>query len=279
MANTIWNNSDKSSNVTLSGSPLVVCTQTGTGLLGGVRAVDRQITGKFFWEGVFTTAPGINTCIGLGTIAGPNNVPPIQSAVSSGPWTLGIASGVSGSVYRQGAFVINNVGAFTGAGTRIGIAVDLTLTTPQAWFRVNAGNWNGNAAYAPSGAGGIPLWGPGIPIYPMVWTGGQNDVITANFGDAAFGGAVPSGYTSGFTAGATPSLNDVLTQLGAEVWATGGASAAIAAQLTQMGIEVWATPTGGGTQYVLTKVAAEVWASVASSGGGSAGQARSIIMA
>lgn len=261
MANTTWNNSDKSSNVTLSGTPLVVCTQTGTGLLGGVRAVDRQITGKFYWEETFTTAPGINTTVGLGTIAGPNNVPPDQGSATSGPWTLGISSQLSGVVSRNGATVISGVGAFSGAGTLIGIAIDLTLTNPQAWFRVGAaGNWNGNAAYSPSGAGGIPLWGPGFPIYPMCWTGGQNDVITANFGDSAFSGAVPSGYTSGFTAGASPAVNEIVPQIGVAVW-TGNASPDM--RLTQAGIEVWATPTGGSTQAVLTQIGAEVWGSVA----------------
>ena len=277
MANTQFNNADKSSNITLSGTPLVVATQTGTGLLGGARAVDRQLTGKFYWEGTFTTAPGINTSIGLGTIAAPFNSP-TQSVSSSTVYSLGIASGVSGSVYRAGATVVTGLGAFSGvAGTLICIAADLTLTVPAAWFRVGAaGNWNGNAANNPAtGVGGIPLWGKGFPIYPMVWSGGQNDALTANFGDAAFTGAVPAGFTSGFTSGATPALNDVLTQLGVEAWTNNPVPAM---QLTQTGVEVWATPTGGATQMQLTKTALEVWASVVSATP-AAGQARAIVMA
>lgn len=274
MANTIWNNSDKTANITLSGTPLVVATQTGTGLLGGVRAVDKQINAKIYWEGTFTTAPGINTTIGLGTIAAPTGNPPTQSAVNSGPYSLGIASGTSGSIYRQGSALINNVGAFSGAGTLIGIAVDSTLVVPQAWFRVGAaGNWNGNANYSPvTGIGGIALWGSGIPIFPMVWSGGQNDAITANFGDSAFTGVVPAGYTSGFTAGAVIAVNDVVSQVGTEVWAATNPDM----RLTQAGVEVWATPSGGTTQMNLTQIGLEVWARIPSA---IVPQARAIIMA
>jgi hypothetical protein len=275
MANTQWSTTDKSASITLSNLNLTATTSSS----GGVRAADRQVTGKWYFEGTFVVAPLISTAFGLAAQLCPigSSSPSASGNYPQGNYVIGICSGGGGEVVQNGAILVQSMGTIT-TGTVVGVACDLTASVPQAWFRIGAaGNWNGNASANPAtGVGGFPLWGRGIPVYPHCWLGQNGNQITANFGDSAFSGAVPSGYTSGFTAGATPALNEVLTQLGLESWHTFGGT--IALQVTQTGIEVWATPTGGGTQVVLTKVGAEVWASVGAASVGAA-QARVMIMA
>ena len=102
-----------------------------------------------------------------------------------------------------------------------------------------------------------------------------NDRIAANFGDPAFVGAVPTGFTSGFTAGATPTSYAIPTQIGVEAWAAGLPAVQLtqigveafgqsggAAQLTQVASEVFGSVSGVTTQAVLTIIAAEVFAKI-----------------
>jgi hypothetical protein len=87
------------------------------------------------------------------------------------------------------------------SGTTICTAVD--LTAQLIWFRMGAaGNWNNNAAYNPAtGIGGvsIPNLGGANAAFPVASFGGA-DVLTGNFGDSMFVGAVPSDFTAGFPA-------------------------------------------------------------------------------
>ena len=118
--------------------------------------------------------------------------------------------GHSGAIFLDGATTGSTIGTIT-SGTVVGIAVDCDQRL--IWFRSGAaGNWNGSAGANPAtGVGGILVTaqGRGIPIYPTAWLIGGSEQTTANFGDTAFVGAVPSGYTSGFTANIPPS-NTVL---------------------------------------------------------------------
>jgi hypothetical protein len=91
-----------------------------------------------------------------------------------------------------------------------------------------------------------------------------SEASTANFGDTAFTGTVPSGFTSGFTAGATINTNALATQTAVEHWLSTNPDA----QTTQVLVEHWATVTGTGLQALVTQVAVEQWASVAVVGSG-----------
>lgn len=102
-----------------------------------------------------------------------------------------------------------------------------------------------------------------------------SDAVTANFGDTAFTGAVPSGFTSGFTAGASIPTNALATQIAAEHWFSTNPDM----QLTQVAVEQWAAVSTVNPQLVMTQVALEQWASVASAPVGGAPQARVMIMA
>jgi hypothetical protein len=84
-------------------------------------------------------------------------------------------------------------------GTVGGIAVD--LDNRKIWFRkAPAGNWNNSGTADPAtNAGGVTI--PAGTMVPFVTFGAAaaGFVWTANFGASTFTGAVPSGFTSGWT--------------------------------------------------------------------------------
>ncbi len=227
MANTLWNTSDKTAGVTISGGGSL--TATASGSANGVRAVDKQITGQFYWETTLTTA---NSSYGVGAALG--------SAALSTLYNTPTGAVI---VYASGAIWVNNLTTGTSLGSLAagGVVVchALDLTNKLYWARSGAaGNWNNNAAANPAtGVGGISIaaiQGGPFPLYPAAVFGAAT-ATTANFGDTGFTGTPPSGFTSGFTSGATPPLTQVVTQIGAEVWTTGTP----AMQMTQIGVEAW----------------------------------------
>lgn len=192
MANTTWSTTDKTASITLSGGNLTAAATAAS----GIRAVDRQVTGKFYWEITFNTAGGFfgagiaSVAAALNTLyATPNNAL-IVYATGGAIWVNNVNIGVA-------------VGALNTAGSLLCCALD---ANGMFWARNGAaGNWNGNAGANPAiGGGGInvsAVGGSAIPLHPAACFTGTGS-ITANFGDSAFVGAVPAGFTSGFTAGA-----------------------------------------------------------------------------
>lgn len=249
MANTTWNPADDL-NVTLSGANLVATAQNSA---GGVRSILSVSTGKCYWEftgtafwGGFAIAGGVaNASANLGTV---------QATPTNAAWVSG-----------QGGILVNSTtpsGNLGGQSTGAVIGVALDLTNKMIWFRnAPSGNWNGSGTANPAtNTGGFSISAiAGLPLYGLMTMAGglQNAAITANFGDTAFTGAVPAGFTSGFTAGPT---NALVTQIAVEHWLTTNPPA----QVTQVAIEHWATVTGTGLQAIATQVALEHWASVAS---------------
>jgi hypothetical protein len=252
MANTTWNPSDKTANTTLTGSNLIATSAAGG--TNGVRAIDKQVTGKFYWE--YTCNVFANVGSGVGITTGTTS---LTTAIN----TLTPACGVrqqSGQVYLDGNIVS---GVFIGtptAGTVICLALDCTARL--VWFRSGAaGNWNGSASANPAtGTGGVSIvsLGVAIPIYPWVSIVATSEQITANFGGSAFTGAVPSGFTSGFTAGVTSSTNALATQAALEQWVAPNPDA----QVTQAAVEMWATTSSTTGQALATLAALEMWAKV-----------------
>ena len=264
MANTTWNPSDKHANITLSGGNLIAKNTVGLQPCL-VRTVDRQVSGKFYWEATFDVAGISTTAVGMvkQSLATTDY---IAGGIGTTIGTVGVNStgqvqcDNSATVSIDGGSVVVGLGTIT-AGTVVCIAVD--LTNRLAWFRLGAaGNWNASASRNPAtGSGGIfcKNLGIGIPAYPAVNVVALNDQITANFGDSAFTGAAPAGFTSGFTAGASIPTNVLATQAAAEHWG----DAPSFARLTQIAAEHWATVDTGTTYAVLTQIGIEHWASVA----------------
>lgn len=193
MANTTFNPLDKSVGITLTGSNLIATNNNDA--VSGVRGAHSQTGNKFYWE----VTCNINTFAsnGVGASKAGNaftSPPPLSTSVTS---QCGLMQ--SGFIYVDGLQVGGiSFGALV-AGTRVCVALD--LTAGRVWFRLGAaGNWNASGTANPAtGVGGaaVPTL-VGIAIFPASWIGDVNDTFTANFGDSAFTGAVPAGFTSGW---------------------------------------------------------------------------------
>jgi hypothetical protein len=252
MVNTTWSATDKTANLTLTGGNLIA-TSSSAGT-NQVRAAHCQYLGKFYWECTFNT------------VAGTNSGPALYSALSLSSIATGFAVGAAtgtcgftkgGVVYLDGSATGTDVGALVN-GSLACIAVDLTARL--AWFRIGAaGLWNNSASGDPAtGTVGISILslGNGIPVYPAVCLAGLNEQATAKFGDTAFTGTVPSGFTAGWTTAAAVVTNDLVTQSALEhFYATNPDN-----QTTQTALEMWATTATITGQNLVTQVALEMWA-------------------
>lgn len=248
MANTTWSATDQAG-VTLSGTNNLTAT-TSTAAATGVRTIDKQNAGKYYFEYTVTTWGSV-LALGVGIATG---------TAPFGAGTINACCAFNtGQVNYNGTNTGQNIGATANGGV---ICIALDLTNKLVWFRSGAaGNWNGNATYNPAtGVGGISIASIAagiIPVYGFEECGSSVSVVTANFGDSAFSGAVPSGFTSGFTSGAVIPTNELLTQIGVEEWGVSTPSM----QLTQIGVEEWGAPNA---QLQATQTALEHWARASS---------------
>ena len=189
MANTTWNPADKSASVVLSNGNLTPPLMSSV----GVRAIVGQANSKFYWE--VTCNSWASTASSIGVTKSGVAFTSLPSSSAPGTGVSGVAK--TGNVYADGGS-IGTLGAIV-TGNVICIALD--CTAGLIWFRIGAaGNWNGSGTANPVtgvGGGAIHLGGA-VAIYPTVWPNNTTEQATANFGDSAFTGAVPSGFTSGF---------------------------------------------------------------------------------
>jgi hypothetical protein len=189
-APTTWNAADKSASITLSGGDTVA---TGSGVVGGVRAVKGISTGKFYYEATMTTWAAGGTAIGL-ALAG-------ASLTTQSGGVVCVAR-TSRLIQINGAGAGASLGGTGTSGDIIGIAVD--LTGKLFWARLApTGNWNNNASNNPAtGVGGVNIAAIATgAMFPWFIAGTvAGDKVTMNFGASAFSGAVPSGFTSGWPA-------------------------------------------------------------------------------
>jgi hypothetical protein len=199
---TTWNPADLL-NITLSGTNNLTATRSGSGG-GGVRSLFSTTAGKYYFEYTGTTWIGsTSNCVGVAN----------SSATLSG---VGNAPTNACVCYESGLIYNNNSNTGSGLGQQsngsiIGVAID--LSAKLIWFRSTpAGNWNASGTANPAtGAGGISITTiAATAMYGLVAHAGVAETVTANFGDSAFNGAVPSGFTAGFgpapTAGPRQSL-------------------------------------------------------------------------
>lgn len=214
-------------NTTLDSTSLIA---TATGV-GGARAQGTHNSGKWYFEFTCTTMANSSSDVGIGTAGASYSTPATQPLNA-------IAVYRGGFVYNNGVYTGTNIGAVV-TGSLVCVAIDLDASL--AWFRLGAaGNWNASASNNPAtGVGGISIaaWGRGGPatnFYPFASFGASTEQTTANFGASTFAGAVPAGFTSGWTVAAAAN-NAVATTIGAEVWSTGTP----AIRATMLGAEIW----------------------------------------
>lgn len=186
VAHTTWNPSDTGGGVTLSGGNLVA---TNTSLNTGVRGVKGQSSGKYYFELNMTTWASSTTAAGFG----------LSTAALNGSWSGSTVVNKSGIIWVNGGSTSVDIGSPV-QGDTIGIAVD--IPNNLVWCRIApSGQWNaGGAADPATGTGGVSISAMSGTQYPIAILFSVGDKVTANFGDSAFSGSVPSGFTSGWPA-------------------------------------------------------------------------------
>jgi hypothetical protein len=221
MAGTTWNPADKTTDCVLSNGNLSArSNQFGNQC---ARSVYGTATGKYYWEYTFVDAG--NSACGIATLA----------ALLTGIG-VGGAAGVS-YVVRTGTVYVGTTGVLAlpafSAGNVACMALD--LTAQLIWFRNGAaGQWNNSGTANPAtGTGGLAVSfvGAGVAAYGLYASNNAtpNGMVTANFGDSTFVGAVPAGFTAGLAAppaASTWSTTDKsasLTLTGGNLIATAGA--------------------------------------------------------
>lgn len=198
--------------VTLSGGNLVVTNTGTTSTNQGAKSIlaDAKTSGKFYFEVTLTNfAGGAGVGVGIGTPA--STYANMSTLSTHGDMAFAVGHTGSGPIWTD----TNNTGLSLGArstGDVIGIAVN--LNAGFCWFRVSpSGLWDGSSSHDPTNTtfGGmtLPTGYATSGLVPFVTFGSSfsgaagvsGNVLTANFGDSAFTGAVPSGYTSGWPSG------------------------------------------------------------------------------
>lgn len=206
MANTTWNPSDKSANITLSGGNLTATSTSAT--QGGARGVAGKKLGKHYVEFTCTTISG--TATGVGAVYGGATLTSMGTASSTG---RGIFVLVTGKIWANGVDTGATLGALSNGDV---ICMALDKDNRQAWFRKGAGDWNGVSTNDPtiSGTGvyypsTVSRVGGGEAWYLGLSSNVSGNAVTVNVGDTAFSQSVPSGYTSGWTDTDTSGVQDL----------------------------------------------------------------------
>jgi hypothetical protein len=217
----------------LSGVNLIA-TSSSTAI-GGVRGADPVRTGKYYWEVTWNTISGVNSLLGV-SLGGINLGGALAANNALGALTVATGGQAWGP---RGNSLGSPVSAPT-SGTIWCFAVD--ADKGLFWVRPGAaGNWNIGAANNPAtGVGGYALFGSGVfDIYPLFQSNGVSGTqVTANFGDSAFAGVVPNGFTSGFTAGAGIVTTAAASQVALENWVS-TVTVPTRAFVTQAALENW----------------------------------------
>lgn len=188
VAYTTWNSADKSSNVALDGTALIVsCTSNGD---GAVRSIDKKSTGKFYWEIPSTTFNGADAGCGVATAGAV--LATIGTTVANAFMAF-----KSGNVYSNTVLQFN-IGTLASSSAQFAMDCD----HKRMWVRKAGGNWNGSATANPAtnteGVDVSSWFSTGLHAAGSIQNN-ASDTMTANFGASAFAFSVPSGFTSGFT--------------------------------------------------------------------------------
>lgn len=196
MANAILTDSTA---VTISGGGLTATNTGTTSTDQGARSHTTKNAGKFYFEVTLTTLlSGDN--VGVGVATHDSSFTNIGNNATTGSMMYPNFGG--GAVYANGSQVPAAALGARLSGDVIGIAVD--CDNDKIWFKKVNGtptNWNGSLNGDPaSGTGSVTL--TSTAIEPICAFGGgagnSGNSFDFNFGDSAFTGSLPSGFTSGW---------------------------------------------------------------------------------
>jgi hypothetical protein len=180
---------------TLSNGNLTFAGNNGANGLG--RSTSQKNSGKYYFEAtaVINISGHANSCVAVITPA----------ATANGVVGSGIGGGIvfetGGVIYSNDVNSGLNLGSNIVDGDIVGVAAD--LDNKKIWFRKSpSGNWNGQAIGSQNPAGNIG--GLSLSNYnattlaPAVGTD-NGGTWTADFGQSAFSGSIPAGFTAGWT--------------------------------------------------------------------------------
>lgn len=183
---TTWNPADKNAQFLLSGGNLIASdTASGATWVDG-RATDSHATGKWYFEITVTANGGGSNgqvAFGVGNGAAALTGPPGSDPGGACYYPLSGLTFIGGGT---GTIQADSTNGHVGQ-----VAVD--LGAKLIWWKINVSNWNNNGSANPAtGVGGLSFAFAG-PYFPF---GGllQAGIMTANFGDSALFGTVPSGF-------------------------------------------------------------------------------------
>jgi hypothetical protein len=165
----------------------LTATHSRSANFAGVKGISAQTAGKYYHEVVVEASNGANDSIGLSH--------PTTTEAQMAATQNSISIDRSGNIWLNGVNSGHPLTALV-AGDVVGIAVDLTSGSQQAWFRKNGGAWvgGGNNPNPVSGQSGIVL-PSGLSWMPFVGFSGAGttatDNFTAQFGQSPLGYGVP----------------------------------------------------------------------------------------
>lgn len=180
-----WNPSDKSADLTLSGSNLVATRNTGSWAYRAARATDgKDYTSDGYFE-IAITAMDTGGFITLGIATSSAS---LSGYVGSDAYGWGYYGAEGGKKLNSG--VLTTYGSNFAQGDVIGVA----FKNGKVWFAKN-NTWNG----APASDTGEAFSGITGTLFPMVSlydAVAPVDVITARFRASAFSYSPPSGFSA-----------------------------------------------------------------------------------
>lgn len=175
----LWNPSDKASEIVLSNGNLTAEKTEGSGWQG-VRSTISKSSGKWYWEVKIDVASTDHNMIGVGTSLETLTYPGDSLEGYSYYGYYGYKYHSSGASYGD-TFTLNDV---------IGVALD--LDNGKIWWAKN-GVWQ--ASGDPSAGTNEAYSGLSGDFYAMVGLYSAGNKITANFGETAFQHTVPTGFS------------------------------------------------------------------------------------
>lgn len=169
-----WNSADKASGITLSSDELTAFSVSPARAL---RANMGKSSGKWYWEVTPSTNPSY-AAHGVGKTTAPLTEYPGYTDANGWSYIVG-----TGKTWNSGT-ATSISGYDAGAVETVGVALDMDTGTVK-YYRT----YDGSVIATVTGLTGT--------IYPMAAGGVSVINVTANFGQSAFVGLVPSGYSTG----------------------------------------------------------------------------------
>ena len=191
-ATTAYDPGHTSSYIALSNSNL---TTTGLGTSYGItRSVASESSGKYCREITLTNSTDAD--VGIGIMNASETISGTNQYLGQSANSIGYFGQQGGAVYLNGT-TLTTIQTFL-SGNVIDECVD--LTNRYIWWRVNGGNWNGNASASPgvntTGAISLATLNAG-PYFAALTVGNlTSDSYTTNFGATSYSYAMPSGFTN-----------------------------------------------------------------------------------